>query len=151
MSNHKFLIICTIMLVATLEVLDSTIVNVALANMMPSLSANQEQITWVLTSYVVAAAMMLPLTGYLSHRIGTKNLLIIDITGFLISSSACGAASSLTYMVLFRLLQGAFGAALIPLSQSILRTSFPLEEQGKAMSIWGLGIMAAPVCGPTLC
>src|SRR3990167_6759716 len=148
--NSKYLIIFTIMLVAVLEVLDSTIVNVALPNMMPSLNADQNQITWVLTSYVVAAAMMLPLTGFLSHRIGTKNLLIINITGFLVSSFACGTADSLSMMVFYRLLQGGFGAALIPLSQSILRDSFPLEEQGKAIAIWGLGIMAAPVFGPTI-
>lgn len=138
------------MLVAILEVLDSTIVNVALPNMMPSLGANQDEITWVLTSYVVAAAMMLPLTGFLSHRFGTKNLLLLDITGFLISSFACGTATSLNLMVFYRLFQGGFGAALIPLSQAILRESFPLEEQGKAMAIWGLGIMAAPVFGPTI-
>jgi len=138
------------MLVAILEVLDSTIVNVALPNMMPSLGANQDQITWVLTSYVVAAAMMLPLTGFLSHRLGTKQLLLIDITGFMISSFLCGTANALNIMVFYRLLQGGFGAALIPLSQAILRESFPLEEQGKAMAIWGLGIMAAPVFGPTI-
>lgn len=149
-SKHKGLIIFTIMLVAVLEVLDSTIVNVALPNMMPSLSATQDEITWVLTSYVVAAAMMLPLTGFLSRRVGMKNLLVIDIIGFMVSSFFCGAANALDLMVIFRLFQGAFGAALIPLSQSILRESFPLEEQGKAMTIWGLGIMAAPVFGPTL-
>lgn len=148
--NKKTLIIITIMLVAVLEVLDSTIVNVALANMMPSLNANQDQITWVLTSYVVAAAMMLPLTGFLSARFGTKNLLIMDISGFLLSSFLCGTANTLDTMVFYRLLQGGFGAALIPLSQSILRESFPLEEQGFAMAIWGLGIMAAPVFGPTI-
>lgn len=138
------------MLVAILEVLDSTIVNVALPSMMPSLNANQNQITWVLTSYVVAAAMMLPLTGFLSHRLGTKNLLLLNITGFMLSSFLCGTADQLSTMVAYRLLQGAFGAALIPLSQSILRDSFPLQEQGKAMAIWGLGIMAAPVFGPTI-
>lgn len=149
-AKQKSMIIFTIMLVAILEVLDSTIVNVALPNMMPSLSANQDQITWVLTSYVVAAAMMLPLTGYLSNRFGIKQLLIIDVTGFMVASFACGMASDLNSMVIYRLLQGGFGAALIPLSQAILRESFPLEEQGKAMSIWGLGIMAAPVFGPTI-
>lgn len=149
-GQNKWLIICTIMMVAILEVLDSTIVNVALPNMMPSLGADQSEITWVLTSYVVAAAMMLPLTGFLSDRLGTKKLLLIDIIGFMISSFACGAANSLTMMVIVRLLQGGFGAALIPLSQAILRASFPLSEQPKAMAIWGLGIMAAPVFGPTL-
>lgn len=148
--KSKSLIIFTIMLVAILEVLDSTIVNVALPNMMPSLSANQDEITWVLTSYVVAAAMFLPLTGFLSQRLGIKNLLLIDITGFMITSFLCGSATALNQMVLYRLLQGAFGAALIPLSQAILRESFPLEEQSRAMAIWGLGIMAAPVFGPTL-
>ena len=149
-STSKWLIIITIMLVAILEVLDSTIVNVALPNMMPSLGADQNQITWVLTSYVVAAAMMLPLTGFLSNHFGLKNLLIIDIVGFLISSCLCGTATALNMMVFYRLLQGMFGASLIPLSQSILRHSFPAEEQGKAMAIWGLGIMVAPIFGPTL-
>lgn len=157
MSNYqkinptkKSLIIITIMLVAILEVLDSTIVNVALPNMMPSLGANQDQITWVLTSYVVAAAMMLPLTGFLSARFGIKKLLIIDVAGFMASSFLCGLSNNLDLMVFLRLCQGAFGASLIPLSQSVLRESFPLEEQGKAMAIWGLGIMTAPVFGPTL-
>lgn len=149
-TSYRWLIIVTIMMVAILEVLDSTIVNVALPAMMPTLGANQEQVTWVLTSYVVASAMMLPLTGFLSKRFGHKQLLIISIVGFLLSSVACGLSNSLSTMVIFRLLQGAFGASLIPLSQSILRQSFPLEEQGKAMAIWGLGIMAAPVFGPTL-
>src|SRR3990167_4854991 len=149
-ARQKTLIIVTIMLVAVLAVLASTIVNVALPNMMQSLNANQDQITWVLTSYVVAAAMMLPLTGFLSNRIGIKNLLLVDIAGFLVSSFLCGTANALNMMVFYRLLQGGFGAALIPLSQSILRESFPLEEQGKAMAIWGLGIMAAPVFGPTI-
>ena len=103
-TKQKSLIIVTIMLVAVLEVLDSTIVNVALPNMMPSLNANQDQITWVLTSYVVAAAMMLPLTGFLSNRIGIKNLLLIDIAGFLISSFACGTATALNMMVFYLLL-----------------------------------------------
>lgn len=149
-TNKKWLIIAAIMLVAILEVMDSTIVNVTLPTMMPALSANQEEITWILTSYVVASAMMLPLTGFLSHRIGQKKLLMINITGFMLSSLICGLCQSLTMMVLFRVLQGGFGAALIPLSQSILRQSFPLEEQGKAMAIWGLGIMVAPMLGPTL-
>lgn len=148
--KNKWLIIITIMLVAILEVLDSTIVNVTLPNMMPSLGANQEQITWVLTSYVVAAAMMLPLTGFLADVLGQKRLLIIAISGFMTFSVLCGLANSLGTMVLFRLLQGAFGASLIPLSQSILRQTFPPSEQGKAMSIWAIGVMVAPALGPTL-
>lgn len=149
-ASKKWWIITTIMMVAILEVLDSTIVNVALPTMMPTLGANQEEITWVLTSYVVASAIMLPLTGFLSLRIGQKKLLMINVLGFMASSMMCGLSESLSMMVVFRVLQGSFGAALIPISQAILRESFPLEEQGKAMAIWGMGIMVAPVLGPTL-
>ena len=138
------------MLIAILEVLDSTIVNVALPAMMPSLGANQEQITWVLTSYIVAAAMVLPLTGFLTNRLGQKKLLQINIIGFMLSSVLCGMTTNLTVMIALRLCQGAFGATLIPTSQAVLRNTFPIEEQGKAMAIWGLGIMVAPVLGPTL-
>ena len=148
--QQKAWIIITVMCVAILEVLDSTIINVALPHMMPALSANQEEITWVLTSYVVASAVMLPLTGFFSKLLGEKKLLLICTTGFMVSSQLCGTANTLTEMVVLRCLQGAFGAALIPLSQSILKQSFPAEEQGKAMAIWGLGIMVAPVLGPTL-
>lgn len=147
---NKALITVTIMLVAILEVLDSTIVNVALPHMMSTLGANSDQITWVLTSYVVASAVVLPITGFLSDLVGRKQLLMINIIGFMFSSALCGTAFSLQEMVLLRILQGAFGATLIPLSQSILRETFPLEEQGRAMAIWGIGIMAAPVLGPTL-
>ena len=147
---NRWWIVVTIMLVAILEVLDSTIVNVSLPAMMPSLGANQEQITWVLTSYVVASAIVLPLTGFLINRIGIKQLLLIDIIGFMISSFICGTSQSLEMMVVFRLLQGAFGSTMIPISQAVLRQTFPADEQGKAMAIWGLGIMVAPVMGPTL-
>ncbi len=147
---HPGLIIFTIMMVAVLEVLDATIVNVALPSMMPALSADTSQITWVLTAYVVASAIMLPLTGYISNRIGRKHMMMINVAGFMIASLASGMATSLTEMVIFRVLQGAFGAALIPLSQAILRETFPLHKQGKAMAIWGMGIMMAPVLGPTL-
>ena len=151
-ANTKpgWLLILTIMLTAVLEVLDSTIVNVALPSMMPSLSANQNQITWVLTSYVVASAIMLPLTGFLSMRIGRKNMIIGCVTGFMISSFLCGISQSLDMMIVCRALQGACGASLIPLSQATLRETFPREQQGKAMAIWGMGIMMAPVLGPTL-
>lgn len=147
---HRWLIVITVMLVAILEILDSTIVNVALPAMQASLGANTDQITWVLTSYIVASAIMIPLTGFLSDRLSTKRLLLINITGFLISSILCGISTSLLQIVCIRALQGAFGAALIPLSQSVLRQTFPPEQQGKAMAIWGIGIMAAPVLGPSL-
>ncbi|MDF1795820.1 MAG: DHA2 family efflux MFS transporter permease subunit [Coxiellaceae bacterium] len=147
---HPGLVIFTIMMVAVLEVLDATIVNVALPSMMPALSANTSEITWVLTAYVVASAIMLPLTGFISNRIGRKNMMIACVTGFMVASLASGMAMSLNQMVVFRVFQGAFGAALIPLSQAILRETFPLHKQGKAMAIWGMGIMMAPVLGPTL-
>lgn len=149
-DQRKRWVIVAVMCVAILEVLDSTIINVALPHMMPALGANQEQITWVLTSYVVASAIMLPLTGFFSKILGEKRLLLVCTTGFMIASFLCGTASSLVEMVALRCFQGSFGAALIPLSQSILRQSFPPEKQGKAMAIWGLGIMVAPVMGPTL-
>ncbi len=149
-SSQRFWITITVMLVAVLEVMDATIINVALPAMKASLSANTDQITWISTSYVVASAIILPLTGFLSDRIGRKRLLIINVFGFMISSVLCGAATSLTEMVFLRILQGAFGASLIPMSQSILRDTYPPEQFGKAMAIWGLGIMAAPVLGPTV-
>ena len=148
--SHRWWIVVTIMMVAILEILDSTIVNVALPSMMSSLGADQNQITWVLTSYVVASAIILPLTGFIANRIGQKHLLMMNITGFMVSSFLCGLAQSLPEMVLFRIFQGMCGASLIPLSQAILRKTFPLEQQGKAMAIWGMGIMVAPICGPTL-
>lgn len=146
----RWLITLTVILAAVIEVLDMTIVNVSLPNMMGALGANTEQITWVLTSYIVAGAICMPLTGFLIGRFGQKRLLLTNIIGFLIASVMCGASTSLFEIVLFRTLQGAFGAALIPLSQLILREIFPPEEQGKAMAIWGIGIMTAPVLGPTL-
>jgi MFS transporter, DHA2 family, multidrug resistance protein len=149
-QRTKFFIIFTVMCVAILEVLDSTIMNVALTHMMPALGANREEITWVLTSYIVASAIMIPLTGFLSRLLGQRKLLLINTTGFMIASLLCGLTSSLKVMVLLRCIQGGFGAALIPLSQSILKQSFPLEKQGKAMAIWGMGVLVAPVLGPTL-
>ncbi len=149
-SWQRWLITAAVMLAAVMEVLDMTIVNVALPHMMGSLGANTEQITWVLTSYIVAAAVVMPLTGLLVSRFGRKKLLLVCMSCFLISSVLCGAATSLTSIVLFRTAQGLFGASLVPLSQFILRDTFPVEQQGKAMAIWGIGIMAGPVLGPTL-
>lgn len=149
-GTQKYLITLTVMIVAIIEVLDMTIVNVALPPMMGSLSANTEEITWVLTSYIVSAAVFMPLTGVLIERLGQKRLLLINIVGFCVSSMLCGLANSLTEMVLFRTFQGIFGASLVPLSQFILRNTYSKKEQGKAMAIWGMGIMAAPVLGPTL-
>jgi DHA2 family multidrug resistance protein len=138
------------MLVTIIEILDMTIVNVALPNMMGSLGANTEQITWVLTSYIVSAAIVMLLTGFLVARLGQKRLLIINIIGFLLCSIFCGLSTNLNEIVIFRTLQGVFGASLAPLSQLILSNTFSVEERGKAMAIWGMGIMVAPVLGPTL-
>lgn len=146
----RWLITITVMLAAMIEIIDTTIINVALNDMAGALGANTSQISWVSTSYVVSAAIFMPLTGFLVKRIGRKRLLLMNITGFMICSALCGMATSLSELVFFRILQGVFGASLVPLSQYILRDTFPPEEHVKAMAIWGVGIMAAPVLGPTL-
>ncbi len=131
-------------------ILDMTIVNVTLPHMMGALGATSDQVTWVLTSYIVAEAIGIPLTGYLAQRLGRKRLMLISVTGFIAASALCGQASSLGGMVLFRLMQGAFGASVVPLSQAILVDTYPSEQRGKAMALWGIGIMLGPVLGPTL-
>ncbi len=152
-SHHnpfRWHITIAVMLVAVIEVLDMTIVNVALPHMMGTLGANSEQITWVLTSYIVSSAICMPLTGFLVKRLGQRRLLLINIIGFLAASMLCGTAVNLPEIVFFRTLQGIFGASLVPMSQYVLTGVFPPEERGKGMAIWGVGIMAAPVLGPTL-
>ena len=147
---EKYFIVACVMLATTVEVLDTTIVTVSLPHMMGSLGANTEQITWILTSYIVSAAVTMPLTGFLVKKMGQKTLLMGCILGFLISSMLCGFSQNLTQMVLFRTLQGMFGACLVPLSQTILFNTFAEHERGKAMAIWGVGVMVGPVMGPTL-
>jgi DHA2 family multidrug resistance protein len=149
-ETRRWLIAAAVMLATILEILDSTIVSISLPNMMGSFGATTDQITWILTSYIVSSAIIMPLSGFLINRLGSKKLLLINIIGFLIASMLCGIATSLEQMVLFRILQGIFGASLVPLSQFILRNTFPPEQMMKAMAIWGVGIMAAPVMGPTL-
>jgi DHA2 family multidrug resistance protein len=149
-TYKKWMVTLTVMLVAIIEVIDMTIVVVALPHMMGSLSASPEQITWVISAYIVSAAIVMLLTGFLSKRLGTKRLLLISVTGFMLSSLLCGLATNLSMMVLFRVLQGIFGASLIPLSQAIIIKTFPIEERGPALAVWGIGIMAGPVIGPTL-
>ncbi len=138
------------MLATFMQALDSTIANVALPHMQGSFAASQDQITWVLTSYIVAAAIMTPPTGWLSNRFGRKRLFLLSVAGFTMASILCGIAGSLTQMVIYRVLQGLFGAALVPLSQSTLLDSYPRERHGSAMAIWGLGAVVGPVLGPTL-
>ena len=133
-----------------LQSLDQTIANVALPYMQGNFSASSDEITWVITSYITAAAMMTGPVGWLAARFGRKLLYVTCIIGFTIASMLCGAAQSLEQMVLFRLLQGMFSAALVPLSQSTLLDIYPHEQRGFAMAIWGVGVMIGPIMGPTL-
>lgn len=148
--RHRGAITVSIMLATVMQALDTTIANVALPHMQGSLSAAQDQVSWVLTSYIVAAAIATPLTGWMTGRLGRKRLFMVAVTGFTIASMLCGLAVSLGQMVGFRLLQGLFGAALVPLSQAVLLDINPPENHGKAMAIWGAGIMVGPILGPTL-
>ena len=147
---HRGLISLSIMLATVMQALDTTIANVALPHMQGSLQASQDQITWVLTSYIVAAAITLPLTGWLSGRWGRRRVFIVSVIGFTLASALCGLATSLTGIVVARLLQGVFGAALVPLSQGVLLDINPREKIGQAMAIWGAGIMVGPILGPLL-
>jgi len=133
-----------------MQALDTTIVNVALPYMEGSLSASRDQITWVLTSYIIAAAIMTAPVGWLAARFGKKNFLITCVAGFTIASMLCGAAQSLEQMVLFRLIQGVFGAALGPLSQAVMLDMYPPAKRGNVMAIWGMGVMLGPILGPTV-
>jgi DHA2 family multidrug resistance protein len=138
----------SVMLAATLTAVDTTIANVALPHMQGGVSASQEQIAWVLTSYIVASALVIPLTGWLSGRLGRKRLLLISITGFTIASMLCGLAATIPEIVFFRVLQGAFGAPLMPLSQALMLDIYPPERHGQAMAVWGLGTILGPMSGP---
>jgi len=133
-----------------MQVLDTTIVNVALPYMQGELGTTSDQISWVLTSYLVSSAIIMPLTGYFSDIMGRRRFLLFSIAGFVVASALCGISRDLTQLVAFRLLQGVFGAALVPLSQAIMADAYPIHERGKAMALWGLGVMVGPVLGPTL-
>ena len=149
-SRHKWLIALAVMLGTTLEVLDTSIVNVALPHMQGSFSASVDEIAWVLTSYLVANGIMIPMTGWISSRFGRKRYFLTSVAVFVAASGLCGAAQSLDQMVVFRLIQGAAGAAMVPSSQAILMETFPPNEQQLAMATWGMGLMVAPIMGPTL-
>lgn len=138
------------MLATIMQALDTTIANVALPHMQGSLSASLDQISWVLTSYIVAAAIMTPAIGFVAARLGRRNTFLYSVAGFVFASALCGMATSLEQMVLFRLLQGIFGAGLVPLSQTVLLDTYPTHKHGQAMAIWGMGIMVGPILGPTL-
>lgn len=148
--TERWMITFGVMSATLMQILDTTIVNVALPHMQGSLGATPDETTWILTSYLVASAIFMPLTGYFTDKLGRKNYLLLSIIGFVIASGLCGAATTITQIVFFRLLQGIFGAALVPLSQTILADVFPPEERGTAMAIWGVGVMVGPILGPTL-
>ena len=141
----RLLITFSVMLATIMQALDTTIANVALPHMQGSMGATQDQISWVLTSYIVASAIAMPLTGFVAARIGRKRLFIYSVIGFTIASALCGAAQSLDQIILFRLLQGIFGASLVPLSQSVLLDTYPKEQHGSAMALWGVGVMVGPI------
>ena len=144
------MITISIMLATIMQTLDSTIANVALPHMQGALSASQDQIAWVLTAYIVAAAIATPVTGWLVDRFGQKQVFMTSVVGFTVASALCGLSDSLLEIVAARLLQGVFGAALVPLSQVVVMEINPREKQGSAMAIWGMGVMVGPILGPTL-
>lgn len=148
-SNRTVITIC-VMAATLMQTLDTTIVNVAMPYIQGSLAASPDQITWILTSYIVAAAIMTPPVGWLSARFGRKNLFLVSLAGFTIASMLCGMAESLTEIVLFRAIQGVFGAALVPLSQATMLDISPPDQRGQAMAIWVMGVVMGPILGPTL-
>jgi DHA2 family multidrug resistance protein len=147
---NPWLVATSVMFGTFMEVLDTTVVNVSLPHIAGSLSATVDEATWVLTSYLVANATILPITGWLANQIGRKRLLMTSVVGFTISSFLCGLAPSLSALVFFRVLQGLSGGALQPLSQAVLLEAFPPQDRGKAMAFWGFGIVVAPILGPVL-
>jgi MFS transporter, DHA2 family, multidrug resistance protein len=147
---NPWLIAVAVMLSTFMEVLDTTVVNVSLPHIAGNLSATVNESTWTLTSYLVANGVILPLTGWLSNYFGRKRLLMMSITGFTTASFFCGLAPNLPFLIFCRVIQGACGGGLQPISQAVLLESFPLEDRGKAMGFWGLGIVVAPMLGPVL-
>src|SRR6476646_3066715 len=147
---NPWIVATSVMFGTFMEVLDTTVVNVSLPHIAGSLSASTDEATWALTSYLVANAIILPITGWLANYFGRKRLLTLSISGFTIASFFCGFAPSLPILILCRVIQGAAGGALQPLSQAVLLEAFPPEQHGKAMGFWGLGIVVAPILGPVL-
>ena len=147
---HRGMITISIMLATIMQALDTTIANVALPHMQGALQSSQDQISWVLTSYIVAAAIATPLTGWLCSAFGRRRVFLIAVAGFTVASALCGMADNIFEIVAARLLQGLFGAALVPLSQAVLLDINPKEKIGQAMAIWGAGIMIGPILGPML-
>jgi DHA2 family multidrug resistance protein len=148
--RYRGLVTGGIMLATIMQVLDTTIANVALPHMQGSLSATQDQVVWVLTSYIVASAIMTLPTGWLAGRYGRKRIFVTAVIGFTLTSLLCGLATSIEEMVAFRLLQGCFGACIVPLAQATMLDLNPPERRGQAMALWGMGVMIGPILGPTL-
>jgi len=149
-APHKWIVAGTVLTGTIMAVLDSSIVNVALPDMSGTLGVTIEEITWVVTAYILAQVIVMPITGLLSARFGRKRFYTASVILFTASSMACGLAHGLGSMVAFRILQGFGGGVLLTVSQAILRESFPPEEQGLAMGLYGLGAVLAPAFGPTL-
>jgi MFS transporter, DHA2 family, multidrug resistance protein len=145
---NPWIVAIAVMFATFMEVLDTTVVNVSLPHIASTMSATTEEATWALTSYLVANAIILPMTGWLASVLGRKRLLMWSVTGFTLASFLCGIAPNLASLVIFRIIQGATGGALQPLSQAVLLESFKPEERGRAMGFWGLGIVVAPILGP---
>src|SRR3977135_426682 len=147
---NPWIVAIAVMFATFMEVLDTTVVNVSLPHIAGTLSATIEESTWALTSYLVANAIILPLTGWLATYFGRKGLLMASVTGFTAASFLCGLSPNLQTLVFFRIIQGATGGAMQPLSQAVLLEAFPPHERGKAMGFWGLGIVVAPILGPVI-
>jgi len=147
---HRGIIVASTIAATLMQTLDTTIANVALPHMQGSLSATADQITWVLTSYIIATAVMTAPVGWLSTRFGRKNFFTFCLAGFTLASVMCGLAQSLDQIILYRVIQGMTGAAIVPLSQSIMMDLYPPQERGAAMAMWGMGVMVGPIIGPTL-
>jgi MFS transporter, DHA2 family, multidrug resistance protein len=148
--EHRGMIALTVMSATILTAIDSTVANVALPHMQGSLSATQDQMTWALTSYIIASAVMTPLSGWIAERFGRKPLFLYSVIGFTLASALCGMAQSLPQVVAFRLLQGMCGASLFPMSQAVLFDIYPMSEAGRAMAIWGIGVGVGPMLGPII-
>ena len=148
--KHKGLLTLAVMGASIIQILDSTIANVAIPHMQTSLGATQDTVTWVLTSYIIATAVAIPITGWLSDRIGSRRLFLLAVAGFIVTSMLCGAAANLTQMVIFRVFQGICAAFIGPLSQTIMLDINSPERAPKAMAMWGMGIMVAPILGPVI-
>src|SRR2546430_7136501 len=145
---NPWIIVISVMFATFMEVLDTTVVNVSLPHIAGNLSATPEEATWALTSYLVANAIILPITGWLASYFGRKRLLMTAVVGFTAASFLCGLAPSLAWLVIFRIIQGLTGGVLQPTSPAVMLESFPPDPRGEAVGVWGLGILVAPMLGP---